>query len=199
MAEDIGRPLEAQGGAVLEVNASPGLQMHLQPSSGIPRPVGEAIVAHLFPAGQDGRIPLVGVLDGRGAEPTIRSVEPLLAAAFGAVGVVGGDGVCLEGRRTVLDAGRAATAIRSLLTNPLLAAGIFRVASRTSLRKDWALTAARWRLWLPPLPTRRRPNAPNSGRGSLGFFFARWIVPARSSATRTVLWRPASVAVLPVA
>ena len=34
VAEDIGRPLEDQGGVIVEVNAGPGLQMHVQPASG---------------------------------------------------------------------------------------------------------------------------------------------------------------------
>jgi cyanophycin synthetase len=57
VAEDIGRPLEEQSGVVVEVNAAPGLRMHLEPSVGRPRPVGEAIVASLFAEGQTGRIP----------------------------------------------------------------------------------------------------------------------------------------------
>ena len=45
--------------------------MHLRPSQGVPQPVGEAIVQHLFPAAdsaqpdQDGlaaRIPVVGIV-----------------------------------------------------------------------------------------------------------------------------------------
>ena len=58
---DIGRPLEEQGGVVVEVNAGPGLRMHLEPSAGKPRPVGEAIVDTLFADGDDGRIPIVAV------------------------------------------------------------------------------------------------------------------------------------------
>jgi cyanophycin synthetase len=61
VAEDISRPLEDQGGAIIEVNAGPGLLMHLQPAVGQPRPVGEAIIEHLFGAEEDGRIPVVGV------------------------------------------------------------------------------------------------------------------------------------------
>lgn len=34
VCENIGRPLEQQGGVIVEVNASPGLRMHLQPSTG---------------------------------------------------------------------------------------------------------------------------------------------------------------------
>ncbi len=61
VASDISRPLEAQGGAIIEVNAGPGLLMHLQPAVGQPRPVGEAIVEHLMGTGNSGRIPVVGI------------------------------------------------------------------------------------------------------------------------------------------
>ena len=53
VAVDIGRPLEEQRGAVVEVNAGPGLRMHLEPSAGQPRPVGEAIVSMLFAEGRE--------------------------------------------------------------------------------------------------------------------------------------------------
>lgn len=63
VCEDVGRPLEAQGGAIVEVNAGPGLLMHLKPAIGKPRPVGQAIVEHLFSDAEGshpGRIPIVG-------------------------------------------------------------------------------------------------------------------------------------------
>jgi cyanophycin synthetase len=69
VAEDISRPLEAQGAAIVEVNAGPGLLMHLQPAVGKPRQVGVPIVDHLFPDGESGRIPLLGV---SGSEHTTR-------------------------------------------------------------------------------------------------------------------------------
>ena len=66
VADDISRPLRQQGGAVVEVNAGPGLQMHLQPAARCtPRPVGELIVSSLFPPDADGRIPIVAVRGGR--------------------------------------------------------------------------------------------------------------------------------------
>jgi cyanophycin synthetase len=65
VAEDIGRPLEEQGGVVVEVNTGPGLWLHMAPWADTPRPVGEAIIATLFPPGGDGRIPIVAVTGGR--------------------------------------------------------------------------------------------------------------------------------------
>ena len=61
VAQDISRPLADQNAAIVEVNAGPGLLMHLKPASGNPQPVGEAIAEHLFPPHYDFRIPIVGI------------------------------------------------------------------------------------------------------------------------------------------
>ena len=62
VCESIARPLAEQGGAIVEVNAGPGLLMHLKPAEGTPRPVGQQIVEHLFPSDDEdarpGRIPI---------------------------------------------------------------------------------------------------------------------------------------------
>ena len=50
VAQDISKPMKAQGAAIVEVNAGPGLLMHLKPAMGKTRPVGQAIAAHLFAA-----------------------------------------------------------------------------------------------------------------------------------------------------
>src|SRR5262249_41748200 len=75
---DISRPLEEQRGAVVEINAGPGLRMHLEPSSGQPRPVGDAIVSTLFAEGQTGRIPLIAVTGVNGKTTTTRLIAHLL-------------------------------------------------------------------------------------------------------------------------
>jgi len=84
VAQDISKPLHSQGGAIVEVNAGPGLLMHLKPAVGAPRPVGQAIAEHLFPIeeGEDapapGRIPVVGVAGRRGTATIARLVAWLL-------------------------------------------------------------------------------------------------------------------------
>src|SRR5699024_5561626 len=66
VCSDISRPLEDQHGGIVEVNAAPGLRMHLSPSYGKGRAVGEAIVSALFADGDDGRIPVVAVTGTNG-------------------------------------------------------------------------------------------------------------------------------------
>lgn len=77
VAEDISRPLDEQRGAIVEVNAGPGLLMHLKPAEGKPRPVGEAIADHLFPKGENGRIPIVAVTGSHGRTAVAKLIAGL--------------------------------------------------------------------------------------------------------------------------
>lgn len=98
VAEDISRPLEAQRGAIVEVNAGPGLLMHLKPAKGKPRPVGQAIVNNLFPAEDTGRIPVVGIAGTRGTSHIARLVSWLLQLTGRHVGLACRDGLFLDKR-----------------------------------------------------------------------------------------------------
>jgi len=89
---DISKPLETQGGAIVEINASPGLLMHLKPAVGKVRPVGEAIINMLFPDG-NGRIPVIGITGTHGKTTTTRLLAHLLKAAGKFLGVCHSDGL----------------------------------------------------------------------------------------------------------
>jgi cyanophycin synthetase len=99
VTEDISLPLEKTAGAIVEVNAGPSLLMHLKPATGKSRPVGEAIVNHLFPGDDnDGRIPLIGV---SGCDDTIRVARMigwLLHMAGFHAGLACRDGLFLDQR-----------------------------------------------------------------------------------------------------
>ncbi len=99
VAQDIGRPLAAQGGAIVEVNAGPGLLMHLKPAVGSPRPVGRAICDHLFPDEASGRIPVVGVAGSQDTAVLARLVAWLLGLGGRYTGLACRDGLFLERRR----------------------------------------------------------------------------------------------------
>jgi cyanophycin synthetase len=68
------KPLEDQGGGIVEVNAAPGLRMHLAPSFGKGRAVGEAIVGMMFPDGDNARIPVVAIAGTNGKTTTSRLI-----------------------------------------------------------------------------------------------------------------------------
>jgi len=96
---DVSKPLAPQRGAVVEVNAGPGLLMHLKPAEGLPRPVGKAISDHLFDEGESGRVPIVGVAGSAGTTQIARLVAWLLHLSGKHVGLACRDGLFLGSRR----------------------------------------------------------------------------------------------------
>jgi cyanophycin synthetase len=78
---DITKPLAEAGGIVVEVNAAPGLRMHVAPSQGTSRNVAAPILKMLFPPGVPTQIPIVAVTgNNSNAAPT-----PLIAHILGQV------------------------------------------------------------------------------------------------------------------
>lgn len=122
VAEDVGRPLNEQGGAIVEVNAGPGLLMHLKPASGEPQPVGEAIVRHLMADG-DGRIPVIGVSGLAGTTSVARLVARMAAFAGHAVGLACEDGVFFGQRQ--IDRRHDFEAAQKLLINRNVGLAVF--------------------------------------------------------------------------
>lgn len=118
VAEDISRPLQEQQGAVVEVNAGPGLLMHLRPATGTPRPVGEAIVDWVFPNGQNGRIPVICITGNRWRDLATRMVASILEGTGQRLGIASIDGVRV-GRRMLDPSPRAdSLGARKVLRNP---------------------------------------------------------------------------------
>jgi cyanophycin synthetase len=135
LATDIARPLEEQRGAVVEVNAGPGLRMHLAPSEGKPRPVGEAIVDWLFPEGQTGRIPIAAVTGVNGKTTTARLLAHLLARPGEVVGMACSDGLYIGGRRIDARAASGAGGAGALLLNPRVSVAVLETAPEGILRE----------------------------------------------------------------
>jgi cyanophycin synthetase len=97
--EDVSKHIAPQRGAIVEVNAGPGLLMHLKPAVGEPRPVGMAIVNSLFPADESGRIPIVGITGTYGKSTVARIVARLQHLAGRYVGLTCKDGLFLDQRQ----------------------------------------------------------------------------------------------------
>jgi len=138
VCEDIGRPLAEQGGAIVEVNAGPSLLMHIKPAVGKPRPVGRAIVEHLFPNGSDGRIPLVGITGSYGKTTVARLVAHLLTLSGRHTGLACSDGLFLDQRQ--VEAGDRATwgAAHRTLKNRQVDAAVFENGSDVILGEGLA-------------------------------------------------------------
>jgi len=132
------KPLEDQGGGIVEVNAAPGLRMHLSPSFGKGRDVGAAIISNMFPDGDDGRIPVLAVTGTNGKTTTVRLIAHLLAASGLRVGMTNTDGVYVNGRQ--IDSGDCAgpKSARNVLLNPTVDAAVFETARGGILREGLA-------------------------------------------------------------
>ena len=130
VCEDISRPLEEQRGAIIEVNASPGLLAHLKPANGPARPVGTAIIAHLFKEDESGRIPIVGVTGTLGASTIARLVGCLLYQGGLHTGVVSGKGLYLDERQVLAGDCIHWEAGQRLLINRNMQAAVFESNAR---------------------------------------------------------------------
>lgn len=96
MAKDIKHPVTERTGAVIEVNASPGLRMHLAPSEGSPRDAGKYIVDMLYPAASRSRIPIIAVTGTNGKTTTTRLIAHLAKESHFHVGFTVTDGIYIN-------------------------------------------------------------------------------------------------------
>ncbi len=125
VAQDISKPLLAQGGAIVEVNAGPGLLMHLKPAIGQPRPVGEAIVAHLFNPQEPTRIPVVGIMGRSQTAELAHLVHWLIHLSGRRTGLASSRGLFMDQRLVDPKDARVFEASQRLLINRALDAAVF--------------------------------------------------------------------------
>lgn len=96
VAPDLATRLSENGGGVVEINAAPGLRMHLAPSYGTPRNVAEPIIDMLFPPGVPSRIPVIALTGTNGKTTTTRLIAHLLKNTGKKVGYTTTEGVYVD-------------------------------------------------------------------------------------------------------
>ena len=138
VCESVLLPMEEQGGGVVEVNAAPGLRMHLSPSFGKGRDVGEAVIATMFPNGEDGRVPVIAVTGTNGKTTTVRLTSHLLRTHGLRVGMTNTDGVYVNGRQTDSGDCSGPRSARNVLAHPDVDAAVLETARGGMLREGLA-------------------------------------------------------------
>jgi len=136
--EDIAKPMRSQRAAVIEVNASPGLLAHIKPAEGLGRPVGKAVIEHLFNADSEGRIPIVGVTGTQRTGRIARLIAWLVHISGKHVGLACSEGLYLDGRQVVAKDCANWEAGHRLLINRSVQAAVFENGSHTILAEGLA-------------------------------------------------------------
>ena len=139
VCESVQRPLEEQNGGVVELNAAPGLRMHISPSYGKGRDVGQAVIDIMFPEGDNGRIPVIAVTGTNGKTTTVRLTAHLLRTHGWRVGMTNTDGVYVNGRQTDSGDCSGPRSARNVLMHPDVDAAVFETARGGLLREGMAL------------------------------------------------------------
>jgi cyanophycin synthetase len=101
MATDVSTPFTENGGAIIEVNAAPGLRMHFAPSVGLPRKPGKAIIDMMFPNNSTGRVPIVAITGTNGKTTTSRLMGHVVQKQGFVTGLTATEGIYINGKQIV--------------------------------------------------------------------------------------------------
>src|SRR3954469_18957639 len=141
VAPGIDRPLP-DGAGIVEVNAGPGIRMHVHPSFGRPRDVGGAIVDMLYPSRGTGRIPLISVTGTNGKTTVTRMIAHAIGEGGRCVGMTTTDGVWIGGRPVARGDMTGPRSAHAVLGDPSVQVAVLETARggivRTGLGYDWS-------------------------------------------------------------
>jgi cyanophycin synthetase len=127
LAPDIAQSVEETGGAICEVNAGPGLGLHIEPVQGKSRDVARPIVELLFPPGAPSRVPIVAVTNAAGTSAVSRIIAHLLKVAGLKVAIANADGMYLDGVRVARYDCSGPEAARIVLRNPAVETAVLEI------------------------------------------------------------------------
>lgn len=128
VTEDITHPLTPGAGSVIEVNAAPGIRMHLYPSEGQARDVASTIVDFLYPHGQPSEIPLIAVTGTNGKTTTTRLIAAGLRKTHSNVGMTTSMGIYLNDHLLVSGDTTGPWSANVVLADPIVDAAVLEVA-----------------------------------------------------------------------
>jgi cyanophycin synthetase len=139
--DDIASPPGPDNG-VIEVNAAPGLRMHVAPSEGRSRDVGAAIIDMLYPGGATGRIPIISVTGTNGKTTITRMVAHALSQKGMTVGMATTDGIYIGGELVIEGDTTGPISAQTVLSDPSVEIAALETARggivRGGLGYDWS-------------------------------------------------------------
>ncbi len=134
VCQDITKPLENGNGCFIEMNMTPGLRMHIAPSQGTPRQVGQAVARHMYP-NDNGRIPIIAVTGVNGKTTTTHLIAYFLKSLKFNVGMTSTEGIYIQDELLMSGDCAGPYSAQTVLMHPDVNVGVFEVARGGILRK----------------------------------------------------------------
>lgn len=138
--EDIGKPIDKSGGAILEVNAAPGIRMHHYPSQGKSRNVASAIVDMMFNNYKS--IPVVSVTGTNGKTTTTRLIAHILGKSGYNVGMTTTGGIYVNNKCICKGDTTGYYSAKTILANRDVEAAVLETARGGIIKKGLAYDLA---------------------------------------------------------
>ena len=135
VAKNLDKPISQTGGGVVEVNAAPGLRMHLDPLKGSSINIAKQILDMLFPPGMMSTIPIIAVTGTNGKTTTVRLISHILKLSGKNVGMSSTDGIVIGNNMVIKGdySGPAGTNI--VLRDPTVDHAVLEVARGSIIRR----------------------------------------------------------------
>jgi len=134
-AEDISVPICNGSGAIIEINAAPGLRMHLYPTEGQPNNVAADILDMMFPKGKPCSIPIVSITGTNGKTTTTRLVRHVLMLTGKKVGMTSTSGIYIGDECVQKGDNTGPVSARIVLSNKEVEAAVLETARGGIIRK----------------------------------------------------------------
>jgi cyanophycin synthetase len=139
---DISRSVRETGGGVIEVNAAPGLRMHIEPSEGAPRDVARPIIEMLFPRGAQSRVPIIAITGTNGKSTVARMTKHILRYTGCTVGLTSTSGVYINDVLVYEGDATGPRSARMVLRDPSVEVAVLETARGGMLREGLAFDEA---------------------------------------------------------
>ncbi|ASW44083.1 cyanophycin synthetase [Clostridium isatidis] len=142
--EDISKPIIDKGyinGIIMEINAAPGLRMHLNPSKGKARDIGKHIVNMLY-NNNPVNIPVVSITGTNGKTTTTRLISHTLQKMGYCTGMTSTDGIFINNEAIDIGDDTGFESARAVLLNPDVDVAVLETARGGIIRNGLAYDTA---------------------------------------------------------
>jgi cyanophycin synthetase len=133
--KDISKPITEYEGAFIEVNAVPGLRMHLYPTIGNSINVASDILDFLYPEGTPYSIPIIATTGTNGKTTTTRLIGHSLSLSGKKVGMTTSSGIYIDNKCILKGDNTGPLSARNVLSSKEIDIALLEVARGGLIRK----------------------------------------------------------------